>query len=271
MEGAMREKMPEKTAEKIPEKIPEKTPKKAPGKRQHWRAGNMLYPLPAVMISCARAGEKPNIITAAWVGTICSDPAMVSVSIRPERYSYDIIRETGEFVINLTTEELAYATDYCGVRSGRDVDKFREMGLTPGKAQHLSLAPVILESPVNIECRVTEVKELGSHHMFLARVLGVSVDEAYLNEKGRFELNETGLIAYSHGTYLTLGKPCGSFGFSVRKKNEDRKEKERRADRDAGRGKEHHRRDSGKGAGKGLHRRRPGDSKKGGTSAQRNH
>ena len=147
LEGAMREKMPEKTAEKIPEK----TPKKTPGKRQHWRAGNMLYPLPAVMISCARAGEKPNIITAAWVGTICSDPAMVSVSIRPERYSYDIIRETGEFVINLTTEELAYATDYCGVRSGRDVDKFREMGLTPGKAQHLSLAPVILESPVNIE------------------------------------------------------------------------------------------------------------------------
>ena len=151
------------------EKTPEKTSENAPGKRQHWRAGNMLYPLPAVMVSCAREGGKPNIITVAWAGTICSDPAMVSISVRPERYSYDIIRETGEFVINLTTEALTYAADYCGVRSGRDVDKFREMGLTPGKAQHLKLAPVILESPVNIECRVTEVKELGSHHMFLPR------------------------------------------------------------------------------------------------------
>lgn len=177
----------------------------------------MLYPLPAVMVSCAREGEKPNIITLAWVGTVCSDPAMVSISVRPERYSYDIIRETGEFVINLTTKKLARATDYCGVRSGRDVDKFAEMKLTAKKAQHLSLAPVIGESPVNIECRVTEVKELGSHHMFLAEVLGVTVDEAYLNENGRFELNQTGLLAYSHGTYLTLGQEIGSFGYSVRK------------------------------------------------------
>ena len=181
----------------------------------------MLYPLPAVMVSCGREGEKPNIITVAWVGTICSDPAMVSISVRPERYSYDIIRETGEFVINLTTKKLAYATDYCGVRSGRNVDKFRETGLTPGKAQHLKTAPVIEESPVNIECRVTEVKELGSHHMFLAEVLGVSVDEAYLNETGRFELNRTGLLAYSHGTYLTLGESCGTFGWSVKRKKKD--------------------------------------------------
>ncbi len=177
----------------------------------------MLYPLPAVMVSCGREGEKPNIITLAWVGTICSDPAMVSISVRTERYSYDMIRETGEFVINLTTKDLAYATDYCGVRSGRDVDKFAKMKLTPGKAQKLEIAPIIEECPVNIECRVTEVKELGSHHMFLAEVLGVTVDEAYMNEKGKFELNETGLLAYSHGEYFTLGEKCGSFGYSVRK------------------------------------------------------
>ncbi len=177
----------------------------------------MLYPLPAVMVSCGREGEKPNIITVAWAGTICSDPAMVSISVRPNRYSYDILRETGEFVINLTTKKLAKATDYCGVRSGRDVDKFAEMHLTPGKAQHLTYAPIIEESPVNIECRVTEVKELGSHHMFLAKVLGVSVDEAYLNEKGKFELNSTNLVTYSHGSYFTLGQEIGSFGYSVRK------------------------------------------------------
>lgn len=194
-------------------------------KKQHWRAGNMLYPLPAVMVSCARENEKPNIITLAWVGTVCSDPAMVSISVRPERYSYDIIRETGEFVINLTTKKLLRATDYCGVRSGRDVDKLAEMHLTAGKAQHLKLAPVIEESPVNIECRVTEIKELGTHHMFLAEVLGVSVDEAYMNENGRFDLNSTGLIAYSHGTYLTLGEACGSFGYSVRKNKAGRRKR----------------------------------------------
>ncbi len=178
----------------------------------------MLYPLPAVMVSCGREGEKPNIITVAWAGTICSDPAMVSISVRPNRYSYDIIRETGEFVINLTTKKLVKATDYCGVRSGRDVDKFAEMQLTPGRAERLKYAPTIEESPVNIECRVTEVKELGTHHMFLAEVLGVTVDEAYMNENGRFELNSTGLVAYSHGTYFALGEELGTFGYSVRKK-----------------------------------------------------
>lgn len=185
--------------------------------KQVWRPGNMLYPLPAVMVSCGREGEKPNIITVAWAGTICSSPAMVSISVRPERYSYDIIRDTGEFVINLVTKDLVYATDYCGVKSGRDVDKFQEMHLTPQMSKKVK-APGIAESPVNIECRVTEVKELGSHHMFLAEVISVSVDEKYMNETGKFELNQTGLVTYSHGEYFELGNKLGSFGYSVRKK-----------------------------------------------------
>lgn len=197
----------------------------------------MLYPLPAVMVSCGREGEKPNIITVAWAGTICSDPAMVSISVRPNRYSYDIIRETGEFVINLTTKKLVKATDYCGVRSGRDVDKFAEMHLTPGKAEHLKYAPTIEESPVNIECRVTEVKELGAHHMFLAEVLGVTVDEAYMNENGRFELNSTGLVAYSHGTYFALGEELGTFGYSVRKKPMKTAKKKNKKDSKSSKGK----------------------------------
>ena len=197
----------------------------------------MLYPLPAVMVSCGREGEKPNIITVAWAGTICSDPAMVSISVRTNRYSYDIIRETGEFVINLTTKKLVKATDYCGVRSGRDVDKFAEMHLTPGKAEHLKYAPTIEESPVNIECRVTEVKELGTHHMFLAEVLGVTVDEAYMNENGRFELNSTGLVAYSHGTYFALGEELGTFGYSVRKKPMKTAKKKTRKDSKSSKGK----------------------------------
>ena len=186
--------------------------------KQYWRGGNMLYPLPAVMVSCKRPGEKPNIITVAWAGTVCSSPAMVSISVRKERYSYDIIKETGEFVINLTTKDLVHATDFCGVRSGRDVDKFLQTGLTAQKAQKLSVAPIIAESPVNIECRVTEIKELGCHHMFLADVLGVTVEDSYMNETGKFELNKTGLICYSHGEYYTLGEKCGSFGYSVKKK-----------------------------------------------------
>ena len=137
--------------------------------REYWKAGNMLYPVPAVMISCQRPGERPNIITVAWTGTICSDPAMVSISVRKERYSYDIIRETGEFVINLTTNDLTFATDYCGVKSGKDVDKFKEMNLTPSKSKTIS-APGISESPVSLECKVKQVLELGSHDMFLAEV-----------------------------------------------------------------------------------------------------
>ena len=184
------------------------------GEREIWRPGNMLYPLPAVMVSCARPGERPNIITIAWTGTICSSPAMVSISVRPERYSYDIIKETGEFVINLTTERLVRAADFCGVRSGRDVDKFQEMHLTAGKASVVQ-APVILESPVNIECRVEQILELGSHHMFLARVEAVDIDSRFLSENGRFELNKSGLAVYSHGEYFGLGEKVGSFGVTT--------------------------------------------------------
>lgn len=186
-------------------------------KRQNWKAGNMLYPVPAVMVSCGRTGEKPNIITVAWAGTVCTSPAMVSISVRPERYSYDIIKETGEFVINLTTEELVYATDYCGVRSGRDVDKFAEMNLTPIPMDNVSV-PGIAESPVNIQCKVTEIKELGSHHMFLAEVVGVSIDEKYMDETGKFNLNSSKLVSYSHGEYFTMGEKIGKFGYSVKKK-----------------------------------------------------
>lgn len=176
----------------------------------------MLYPLPAVMVSCARPGGKPNIITVAWTGTVCSSPAMVSISVRPERYSYNIIKETGEFVINLTTETLTRAADFCGVRSGRDTDKFARMHLTAVPAEHVS-APLIAESPVNIECRVTQCIELGSHHMFLAEVLGVDVDSSYIDAKGRLRLDRANLMVYSHGEYFGLGKKLGSFGYSVRR------------------------------------------------------
>ncbi len=178
----------------------------------------MLYPLPAVMVSVGDKEGNQNILTVAWTGTICTNPPMVYISVRPERYSYQMIKDTGEFVINLTTEKLAKATDYCGVRSGRDTDKWKETGLTPGPAETLLYAPVIKECPVSIECRVTEIKELGSHHMFLAEVNTVQVDESYLNEKNKFELNKTGLLAYSHGEYLGLGKKIGTFGYSIRKK-----------------------------------------------------
>ena len=185
--------------------------------KQIWKAGNMVYPLPAVMVSCGRPGERPNILTIAWTGTICTNPAMLYISVRPERYSYPIIRETGEFVVNLTTEKLARETDFCGVRSGKDVDKFQHLHLTEEPSQYIQ-APGIAQCPVNIECRVTEVKELGSHHMFLAEVLAVHVDEDYLDEKGKFHLNDTGLMAYSHGEYRALGDMLGTFGYSVRKK-----------------------------------------------------
>lgn len=185
-------------------------------KTQAWKPGNMLYPVPAAMVSVADKAGNTNIITVAWTGTVCSDPAMLYISVRPERYSYHMIRETGEFVVNLTTKKLVRAADYCGVRSGRDVDKWKEMKLTPGKAQKVC-APIIEESPVNLECRVTEVKELGTHHMFLAEVVAVDVDEAYLNEKGKFELNSTELVAYSHGEYLETGRCLGTFGYSVKK------------------------------------------------------
>ncbi len=187
------------------------------GEKQTWRGGNMLYPVPAVMVSCQRPGEKPNIITLAWAGTVCTNPPMVSISIRPERYSYDIIRETGSFVINLTNKSLVRAMDWCGVKSGRDVDKFAQMHLSAGSSSAVE-APLIAESPVNLECRVEQVLELGSHHMFLAKVEAVDVDEELLDEKGTLHLERADLIAYSHGGYYALGKQLGSFGYSVRKK-----------------------------------------------------
>ncbi|MCI9381430.1 MAG: flavin reductase family protein [Dorea sp.] len=187
-------------------------------RRQVWRPGNMLYPLPAVLVSTADLKRNANILTVAWTGTICSDPAMLYISVRPERYSYHMLKETGEFAVNLTTEKLAYAADWCGVKSGRDVDKWKELNLTRGKAKELTYAPVILESPVNIECKVTEIKELGSHHMFLAEVAAVQVDESYMKKNGKFELNSTGLLAYSHGEYRSLGKEIGRFGWSVKKR-----------------------------------------------------
>ncbi|MBR6664110.1 MAG: flavin reductase family protein [Lachnospiraceae bacterium] len=184
--------------------------------KQLWKPGNMLYPLPVVMVSVADKEGRNNIITIAWAGTVCSNPPMVSISVRPERYSYDIIKETGEFVINLTTKDLTFATDYCGVKSGRDVDKFKEMGLTalPGKEVK---APLIAESPVNIECKVTQVIPLGSHDMFLAEVVAVHVDEKYMDEKGKFHLDKAEPIAYSHGDYLATGELLGTFGYSVKK------------------------------------------------------
>ncbi len=186
--------------------------------KQIWKPGNMLYPLPAVMVSTADRNGEDNIITVAWTGTVCTNPAMLYISVRPERYSYHMIRESGEFAVNLTTERLAKATDWCGVRSGRDADKWKETGLTRGKAERLQFAPVIEECPVNIECRVTEVKELGSHHMFLAEVLAVQAEEECMREDGKFELNSAGLIAYSHGEYFSLGESHGRFGWSVKKK-----------------------------------------------------
>ena len=187
-------------------------------KKQVWKPGNMLYPLPAVLVSAGDQKGKKNLLTVAWTGTVCTNPPMLYISVRPERFSYHMIRETKEFVVNLTTVSMARATDYCGVRSGRDVDKWKETHLTPGTASKLRYAPVVEEAPVNSECKVTEVKELGSHHMFLAEIQAVQVSEAYLDSNGTFHLNDADLLAYSHGAYLSLGETLGSFGYSVRKK-----------------------------------------------------
>ena len=190
--------------------------------KEIWKPGNMLYPLPAVMVSVTDGQGNDNIITVAWTGTICTNPPMVYISVRPSRYSYKMLKKTGEFVINLTTEELAFATDYCGVRSGRDVDKFKEAHLTKEPAQFVK-APMIKESPVSIECRVTEVKELGSHHMFLAEVLAVHVQQEYIDKNNKFQLNKAKPIVYSHGEYLGTGKSLGTFGYSVKKRKKQEK------------------------------------------------
>lgn len=200
--------------------------------RQVWKPGNMLYPLPAVLVSVADREGRSNLFTVAWTGTVCSDPPMVSISVRPERHSYHMIEETGEFVVNLTTEKLAYATDYCGVRSGRDVNKWEKTNLTPVSGKHVR-APMVAESPVNLECVVTQKLELGTHHMFLARVVAVHVDDKYMDESGSFHLNDAKLLVYSHGRYLATGKELGSFGYSVKKDSAGKTVRKRRADRKA--------------------------------------
>ncbi len=183
-----------------------------------WKPGTMIYPLPAVMVSCGAVPEEYNIITISWTGTICTDPAMCYISVRPERHSYNIIKKNGEFVINLTTKATAYATDWCGVKSGNKYSKFTEMGLTPVEATKVK-APLIKESPVNIECIVKEIKDLGSHHMFISEVVAVNADEKYIDKKtGLFRLNEAFPICYSHGKYYEVGQLIGKFGFSVEKK-----------------------------------------------------
>lgn len=186
-----------------------------------WKSGTFLYPLPAVMVSCGNM-EKSNIITVAWTGILNTNPAMVYISVRPTRYSYNLIKESGEFVINLTTNDLAYATDWCGVKTGAKVDKFAEMHLTKEKAKFVK-CPMIKESPVSVECKVKEIKELGSHHMFVAEVLAINADEKYIDEKGAFDISKCDLIAYSNGNYYSLGKKIGRFGFSVQKNKKKKK------------------------------------------------
>lgn len=186
-----------------------------------WKPGTFLYPIPAVMVSCGTM-EKSNIITVAWTGIINTNPAMVYISVRPTRYSYNIIKEQGEFAINLTTKELAYATDWCGVKTGAQVDKFKEMHLTKEKAQYVK-CPLIKESPVSVECKVKEIKELGSHNMIIAEVLAIDADEKYIDEKGAFDITKCDLIAYSNGSYCLLGKKVGKFGYSVKKRKKSKK------------------------------------------------
>ena len=186
--------------------------------KQDWKPGTLIYPLPAAMITCGSEPSEYNILTISWVGTICTNPPMCYISVRPERHSYPIIKKNMEFVINLTTKDLAKATDWCGVNSGKDYDKFKEMNLTPGKASIVS-APTIEESPICIECRVREVIALGSHDMFIADVVNVLADDKYIDPKtGAFDMNAADLLAYSHGQYYGLTEPQGKFGWSVQKK-----------------------------------------------------
>lgn len=186
--------------------------------RTSFKPGNMLYPVPAVLVSVSDKAGNANLFTVAWTGTICSDPPMVSISVRKNRHSHGMIMETKEFVINLTTKDLAYATDYCGVRSGRDVDKWKETKLTKLSSTVIK-TPSIAESPVSIECEVEQVLELGTHDMFIARVVAVTVDDKYMDEKGSFHFRDANPLAYSHGEYYTLGECLGKFGYSVKKKS----------------------------------------------------
>ena len=193
-------------------------------KTEFAKPGNFIYPVPAVMVSCGTMEGEKNIITVAWTGTVCSDPPMAYISVRPERYSYDIIKKSGEFVINLPDKALTRALDFCGCTTGEKIDKFRECHLTPEKSSKVS-APSVLEAPVSIECKVTQVLELGTHDMFLAEVVSVRVDDRYMDEKNCFHMENVGLVAYEHGNYRELGGSLGSFGYSVRKKSKNRKRK----------------------------------------------
>lgn len=185
--------------------------------KQNWKPGTILYPVPAVMVSCGDINGESNILTIAWTGTINTNPPMTYISVRPERHSYKLIKESGEFIINVTTEALAFATDFCGVRSGKDINKFEKMNLTPIKAEIVK-CPAIAESPINIECKVKDIIPLGSHDMFIAEVVNVMADEKYMDENGRFGFEESKPICYSHGEYYGLGKYMGKFGYSVAKK-----------------------------------------------------
>ncbi len=195
-------------------------------KKIEWKPGNMLYPLPVAMVTCGTKPGDYNIITIAWTGTINTNPPMLSISVRESRHSYKLIKESGEFVVNLTTENLVKAADWCGVRSGRDYNKFKEMKLTPGKASKLD-TPLIEESPVNIECKVKQEIKLGSHSMFIAEVVAVTVDERYLDKTtNKFDLRQTNPVSYLHGSYYNMGENLGKFGFSVRKKKGRKKNME---------------------------------------------
>lgn len=185
--------------------------------KQNFKPGTMVYPLPAVLVSCGATPDEYNVLTVSWTGTVCSNPPMCYVSVRPERHSYDIIKRNGAFVINLTNRDLEFAADFCGVKSGRDCDKFKMAKLTPQKAEFVN-APIILEAPVSIECRVVEVKPLGSHDMFIAEVVNVVVDDSYLLENGQLDMAAMNLLAYNHGQYFDVSNPRGFFGWSVRKK-----------------------------------------------------
>ncbi len=197
-----------------------------------WKPGTMLYPVPAVLVT-SRGGEKENVLTVSWAGTVCTDPPMLSISLRPERYSYPLIRESGEFVVNIPTARIMRAVDFCGVRSGRDVDKFEATGLTREKASIVS-APLIAECPVSIECRVKDVIPLGSHDLFLAEVVAVHAEHSLMDAKGKFHLEKADLLCYNHGHYCTASRPAGKFGFSVERKKK-RKKQPLRAERRDGR------------------------------------
>lgn len=186
-----------------------------------WKSGTFIYPIPAVMVSCGTM-EESNIITVAWTGILNTNPAMCYISVRPERYSHNIIKENGEFAINLTTRQLAYATDWCGVKSGRDVDKFKEMKLTKERANIIK-APLIKECPVSVECKVKEIVPLGSHDMFVAEIVAIDADEKYIDEKGAFDIGKCDLIAYANGGYYPLESKIGKFGYSVQKKSKTAK------------------------------------------------